>query len=77
MTAVKLRWYFRKTALVLIFLSAGPLVLPLIWLHPEFSRRTKAVLTAVVLILSYLALVTSMRFVSGLREEFRQIIQQG
>ncbi len=76
MTDVKTRWYFRKPVLLLIFLSVGPLVLPLIWLHPEFSRKTKASLTVLVIALSYLAAVMTMRFVSGLQDEFRQIIRQ-
>jgi predicted Kef-type K+ transport protein len=76
MEEAKQKWYFRKSILVLVFLSVGPLVLPLIWINPGFSRKLKITLTVVILLLSYLAVTMTMRFVSGLREEFQQIIQQ-
>jgi len=72
----KQKWYFRKSMLVLIFLSVGPLVLPLVWINPGFSRKIKITLTVVILLLSYFAVTMTMRFVSGLREEFQQLIQQ-
>ncbi len=75
MTDVNLKWYFRRPVLLLIFLSFGPLVVPLVWLHPQFSRKTKVVLSALVLVLSYIAAVMTMRFVSGLQDEFRRLTQ--
>ena len=63
------------SVLLLVFLSFGPLVLPLVWLHPQFSRKTKIVLSLFVIVLSYFAAVMTMRFVSGLQDEFRQITQ--
>ncbi|MFA5320438.1 MAG: hypothetical protein WBE75_03105 [Candidatus Omnitrophota bacterium] len=77
MEATQRKWYFKKSVLLLIFLSVGPLVLPLIWLSPEFSRRIKIILTIAILVLSYLAMMMTMRFVYGLRGEFQQLLQQG
>lgn len=46
-------WYFKTSILVLGFLSAGPLMLPLVWWHPVYSRRLKIILTVVILVVTY------------------------
>jgi len=48
------KWYFKTYFLVITFLCIGPLVLPLIWLHPTFSRKKKIIITIIVVIISYL-----------------------
>ena len=75
MGSTQQKWYFKKPVLLILFLSIGPLVLPLIWLNPEFSKRTKIILSIIILILSYFAVTMTMRFVSGLKEEFQQLMQ--
>ena len=47
------KWYFRTYTLVIIFLSIGPLVLPLIWLRPAWSIKTKIIWTLIIGILSW------------------------
>ncbi|MFH1247588.1 MAG: zinc ribbon domain-containing protein [Candidatus Omnitrophota bacterium] len=47
------RWYFKISSLVFAFLCLGPLALPLAWLNPRFSRKTKIVITIITLILSW------------------------
>ena len=52
----EVKWYFKSYWIVTIFLSIGPLsplALPLVWFNPRFSRKTKVIITIVVLILSY------------------------
>jgi hypothetical protein len=49
----KLPWYFRVSVIVVAFLSVGPLALPLVWLHPKYSLNKKAVISVVVLVISY------------------------
>ncbi len=49
----KARWYFKTTWLVTAFLCVGPLALPLVWLNPRFSRKTKVIVTVVAIILSW------------------------
>ncbi len=46
------KWYYRPAVLILAFLCVGPFALPLVWLNPNFSRKTKIIITAVVLVLS-------------------------
>lgn len=45
-------WYFKASSLVVGFLCVGPLVLPLLWLNPYFTKKTKIVLTAVIAVIS-------------------------
>ena len=35
------KWYFKTNWLVLLFLTVGPLMLPLIWSNPRFSQNQK------------------------------------
>ena len=44
----KPKWYFNRSSLVTSFLLIGPLMLPLIWFHPQMSRTKKIFWTAVI-----------------------------
>ncbi|MCX5696831.1 MAG: zinc ribbon domain-containing protein [Candidatus Omnitrophica bacterium] len=46
-------WYFKTSRIVVAFLCVGPFALPLVWLNPRFSRKTKLVVTIIVIILSW------------------------
>jgi len=45
--------YFKTYWIVIAFLCVGPLALPLVWFNPRFSRKTKVIVTIVILILTY------------------------
>ncbi|MFC1576896.1 hypothetical protein ACFL3N_01005 [Candidatus Omnitrophota bacterium] len=47
------KWYFNTKTLVVAFLIAGPLALPLVLLNPNFSRKKKALISVIVIIVSY------------------------
>ncbi|MBU3933800.1 MAG: zinc ribbon domain-containing protein [Candidatus Omnitrophica bacterium] len=49
----KTKWYFRTSSLVIAFLCVGPFALPLLWFNPRFSRKTKIIISVIVIILSY------------------------
>ena len=60
----EIKWYFKTYGIVTVFLCVGPLVLPLVWLSPRFSQKTKIVITIITIILSwYLGslLITSLK----------------
>lgn len=64
----KPKWYFQSSFLLITFLFVGPLVLPLIWLHPTFSLNKKIILSALILGVSYLvgiALVKSLESINA------------
>ncbi|MFA5060508.1 MAG: zinc ribbon domain-containing protein [Candidatus Omnitrophota bacterium] len=45
----KLKWYYRTPFLIFGFFIAGPLILPVVWTNPKFSRTTKIVITVLAL----------------------------
>lgn len=47
------KWYFKSSALIIAFLCIGPLVLPLVWLNPRFTQKTKIIISAIIVALSY------------------------
>jgi hypothetical protein len=47
------KWYFKPYGIVAAFLCVGPLALPLVWLNPRLSRKTKIVVTVIIIILSW------------------------
>ncbi len=47
------KWYFKTNWIVIAFLCVGPLALPLVWLSPRFSQKTKIIITIITIILSY------------------------
>ncbi|MDP8253029.1 MAG: zinc ribbon domain-containing protein [Candidatus Kaelpia aquatica] len=46
-------WFFKTSNLIVAFVCVGPFALPLLWLNPRFSRRSKSIVTIIVLVLSY------------------------
>ena len=44
----KTKWYFSTFTVVIGLLSVGPFALPLVWLHPDYRRITKTILTIVI-----------------------------
>ena len=49
----KIKWYFRKSFIIIAACCVGPLALPLIWWRPETSRAWKIGLTLAILALSW------------------------
>jgi hypothetical protein len=70
----KLKWYFKKSFIIIAVCSVGPLALPLIWWRPQTSRAWKIGLTLGILVLSWIlfqATVESIRMLS----EYYKIIE--
>lgn len=66
--AKKLPWYFQTPALVLAFLTVGPLALPLIWWHPKLSPVWKIVLSLLVLLITWMLYLASLEAFKFLKE---------
>ena len=47
------KWYLKTSWIVIAFLCVGPLALPLVWINPRFSQKTKIIVTIIVVILSW------------------------
>jgi hypothetical protein len=48
----KVEWYFRTATLITGFCFVGPLIIPLIWFHPRYSKKKKILLIAVCLVVT-------------------------
>jgi len=48
------RWYYQPVGMVILFLAVGPLALPVVWLNPNISKKSKIITTVIVVILSVL-----------------------
>ncbi|MDO9572727.1 MAG: hypothetical protein Q7J37_02450 [Candidatus Omnitrophota bacterium] len=47
------KWYFNGWSLIASFFCVGPLMLPLVWKNPRFSKKSKIVISIVIIILTY------------------------
>ena len=66
-------WYFRTSVIVIAVCCVGPLALPLIWWRPQTSRTWKLVLTAVILLLSYLLYLATVESVQMLKQYYQML----
>lgn len=57
----KVRWFFKSSSLIILFLCVGPLVLPLVWANPRFKRNTKLIITIIIAIITYFAWIAIAR----------------
>ncbi|MGZ0654713.1 zinc ribbon domain-containing protein [Coraliomargarita sp. W4R53] len=69
------KWYFRKTYLILILASIGPLGLPLIWWHPTLHRGWKIGLTLVICLLTWLTVVSTLEALKVLEDSYSEVQQ--
>ena len=65
-----IKWYFRKTFIVIAVLSVGPFALPLIWWHPKTTRNWKIGLTIGILVLSWYLYQATMESMQNLEEYY-------
>ena len=57
-------WYYRSGSLLIAFLLVGPVMLPLVWLHPRMSRGRKTAYTALALAATTLIIWANYKFVA-------------
>jgi hypothetical protein len=69
----KEKWYFRNSTMIVIFLVAGPLVLPFVWFNPRLNNKVKAAVIIAVLVLSYALWMMMQASVKSIGEYYKQI----
>ena len=69
----KLPWYYGKGSLLIAFLCVGPLMLPLLWLHPRMEMTRKILWTVAILVLSYFLVAATMSSIKNIAEYYRQM----
>jgi len=67
----RLPWYFRTSTIVIALACVGPLALPLIWWRPRLSPTWKIVLTAGILVLSWLLYLIAQESLRTLQEYYQ------
>jgi predicted nucleic acid-binding Zn ribbon protein len=69
----KIKWYFRKSFIVIAVSAVGPLALPLIWWRPQTTRAWKIGLTLGILILSWILFQATLDSIQTMKEYIRII----
>src|SRR5947207_56568 len=69
----KEKWYFKNSALIVLFLCVGPFALPALWWNPRFSRTVKLVLTAATLVVSYFLAVSFSHSMKIILDYYKQM----
>ncbi len=64
----KVPWYLRPSAMVTAVLCAGPLAIPLFWIHPGWARRKKIIWTGVVVLLSWGSFVLMQKSIKSIAD---------
>ncbi|MBU1083528.1 MAG: zinc ribbon domain-containing protein, partial [Candidatus Omnitrophica bacterium] len=67
------KWYFRTNWVFIAFLMAGPFALPLLWLNPRYSVRTKTVSTLFVALATYYFTVATVDAVRTVMKYYEQL----
>lgn len=68
-----LPWYYRTTFIVLMAASVGPFALPLIWFHPRLTLAWKAVISAVMIVLTWMLFKVFMQSWHTIMEMYRMM----
>jgi hypothetical protein len=71
--AGQVRWYFSTSVLIIAFLCVGPLALPLLWFNPRLTKKTKIILTLIVIILTYLLGIVFIRSLESINIYYKTV----
>jgi len=56
---IKVKWYYKPWVVICILLNIGPLGLPFLYLSPKFSKKSKYVITVIMIFVTYWIIVSS------------------
>jgi len=65
------QWYFKKSFIIFMLCSVGPLALPLIWWRPKTSLAWKVGLTVGIVVISWLLYQSTMESIHTIKEYYR------
>lgn len=72
----KAKWYFTTTTFVISVLCVGPFALPLLWFNPAMSKKKKIIISAIVIILSYILGIWLKKSIESLDEYYKIIFSE-
>jgi len=67
--------YFKISWLIIAFLCVGPLALPLLWINPRFGRKTKIIVTIIILIVTYFLGIIVIKSLRAIKEYYDLMFQ--
>lgn len=71
----QVKWYFKTSSFIIAFLCVGPFALPLVWFKPNYSRTKKWVISAVVIVVSYILWVWLSSALKSINEYYNQMFE--
>jgi uncharacterized membrane protein YvbJ len=69
------KWYHKGSILIVAFLCVGPLMVPLIWINPDFSLRKKTIITIAVICLTTLLWAASSRALHSIKDHYAPVLE--
>lgn len=72
----KEKWYFKTGSLIVSFFLVGPLMLPLVWVNPRFSRKSKLIISAVAVILTIILTALLVRALRSLGAYYQFMLDE-
>jgi len=70
------KWYFKTGSLIVFFLLVGPLMLPLVWAHPRFGRKSKLIISATIIILTFILTMLLIRSLRSLGSYYQFLLDE-
>ena len=70
------KWYFKTSTLVIGFLCVGPIILPLVWINPNLKQKDKIIISAVILIVSYVLWILFMNSMKSMMEYYKLLLEE-
>jgi len=67
----KPKWYFKSWSLVVSFICVGPFMLPLVWTNPHLDKKSKTIITTIILILTGLLVVVSLKSLKTISDYYQ------
>lgn len=69
----QVRWYLTPAAILAAVLIAGPFAIPLVWMSPAFKKRQKALITALLILLTIWLVKVSADLYGSLFRQLQQL----
>jgi hypothetical protein len=67
------KWYQSTSSVVVALVFLGPLALPMVWLNPRYKPATKAVVTAIVVVVTVLGFYIMARMYQQVFEQLHAL----
>jgi hypothetical protein len=70
------KWYFKTWSLVVSFLCVGPFMLPLIWVNPRLSKRSKVIISAAIIVFTLILTTLLVRSLRSLGSYYQFMLDE-